>query len=59
MGMSCEIHNFGTFELVRRKSRPGRNPRDVSKTCVITERNSVKFRPAPALLAAVAGAGPS
>ena len=53
-GHKCELHHFGTFSVVERKSRPGRNPLKPQETCRIPARNSVKFKPAPRLLKAVA-----
>ena len=53
-GNRCELHHFGTFSVVERKARPGRNPLNPKETCRIPTHNSVKFKPAPKLLKAVA-----
>ncbi|NVM03532.1 MAG: HU family DNA-binding protein [Candidatus Helarchaeota archaeon] len=41
---SVRLSGFGTFALVRRKARKGRNPR-TGETITIKSRNTVKFRP--------------
>jgi nucleoid DNA-binding protein len=45
MGGNLEFRNFGIFELVKRKSRIGRNPRKADVAIEIPERVVVKFRP--------------
>ncbi|OGV38858.1 MAG: integration host factor subunit beta [Lentisphaerae bacterium GWF2_45_14] len=43
-GKSIELRNFGVFEVVVRKARVGRNPKDPEKDIVIAARTQVKFR---------------
>lgn len=43
-GGRVELRNFGVFEVVKRKSRIGRNPNDPSVDVVIPEHDVVKFR---------------
>ena len=38
-----KIHNFGTFKLRRKKSRPGRNPK-TNEVYDISERNVINFK---------------
>jgi len=39
-----KIHNFGTFRVIRKKSRIGRNPKTMEDV-MISERNVLKFKP--------------
>ena len=39
-----KIKNFGTFKLIRKKERLGRNPKDKNKEYVITARNVIQFK---------------
>ena len=39
-----KISNFGTFILIHKKSRIGRNPKTLEKK-IITERNVISFKP--------------
>ena len=39
-----KIHNFGTFKVIRKKSRIGRNPKTMEDV-MISERNVLKFKP--------------
>ena len=43
-GKTIELRNFGVFEVVVRKARIGRNPKNPKKDVVIPERVQVKFR---------------
>ncbi|OGV40026.1 MAG: integration host factor subunit beta [Lentisphaerae bacterium GWF2_45_14] len=43
-GKTIELRNFGVFEVVVRKARVGRNPKNPKKDVVIPERVQVKFR---------------
>lgn len=43
-GRNIELRNFGVFEVLVRKERKGRNPRNPSHEVVIPERVVVKFR---------------
>jgi nucleoid DNA-binding protein len=58
MGGNLEFRNFGIFELVKRKSRIGRNPRKADIAIEIPERVVVKFRPGKTLKAKVAKISP-
>lgn len=51
-GHSLQIMGFGTFEVVRRAGRPGRNPR-TGESVRIKESKAPKFRPGKELKAAV------
>ena len=44
-----KIHNFGSFKVVRKKSRIGRNPKTLEDV-MITERNVLKFKPSKIIL---------
>lgn len=48
------IRDFGTFETKVAKGRPGRNPKDPSKTIPIPDRAVVKFQVGKALKEKVA-----
>ncbi|MBR2344178.1 MAG: integration host factor subunit beta [Lentisphaeria bacterium] len=52
-GNDIELRNFGVFEIKVRKSRKGRNPRDVSNEVIIPERAVIKFRAGKELKEAV------
>lgn len=43
-GKTIELRNFGVFEVVVRKARVGRNPKNPQKDVVIPECVRVKFR---------------
>ena len=45
-GRYIEFRDFGTFEIVERNERLGRNPRRPQDTYVIPKRKMVKFNPA-------------
>ena len=44
-----KIHNFGSFSVIRKKSRIGRNPKTM-KDVIISERNVLKFKPSKLIL---------
>ena len=48
------VRDFGTFETKVAKGRPGRNPRDPTKTIPIPDRAVVKFQVGKALKEKVA-----
>ena len=44
-----KIHNFGSFRVIKKKSRMGRNPKTM-KDVIIGERNVLKFKPSKLIL---------
>lgn len=44
-GERLEFRDFGVFEVVKRKQKIGRNPKNASVPIVIPERLAVKFTP--------------
>ena len=44
-GDRLEFRDFGVFEVVERKQKIGRNPKNASVPIVIPERKAVKFTP--------------
>lgn len=44
-GDRLEFRDFGVFEVVKRKQKIGRNPKNASVPIVIPERHAVKFTP--------------
>ena len=44
-----KIHNFGSFKVIRKKSRIGRNPKTMEEV-MISERNVLKFKPSKIIL---------
>ena len=44
-----KIHNFGTFKLLKKKQRVGRNPKTKIEV-MINERNVVTFKPSKSVL---------
>ncbi len=44
-GERIEFRDFGIFEVVRRKRKIGRNPKNAQIPVVIPEHNAVKFTP--------------
>ena len=44
-GDRLEFRDFGVFEVVKRKQKIGRNPKNASVPIIIPERLSVKFTP--------------
>ncbi|KKL99398.1 hypothetical protein LCGC14_1814830 [marine sediment metagenome] len=51
-GDAVSLHGFGTFRLVERQARSGRNPR-TGETIEIPDRKAIKFKPASKLREAV------
>lgn len=44
-GERLEFRDFGVFEVVERKQKIGRNPKNAAVPIVIPARNAVKFTP--------------
>ncbi|MFA6915908.1 MAG: HU family DNA-binding protein [Parachlamydiales bacterium] len=44
-GERLEFRDFGVFEIVERKQKIGRNPKNAGVPIVIPARNAVKFTP--------------
>src|SRR3990167_7056447 len=44
-GERLEFRDFGVFEIVERKQKIGRNPKNASVSIVIPARRAVKFTP--------------
>jgi len=44
-GDRLEFRDFGVFEVVKRKQKIGRNPKNAAIPIVIPERSAVKFTP--------------
>lgn len=44
-GNRLEFRDFGVFEVVTRKQKVGRNPKNPSVEVIIPERKAVKFSP--------------
>ena len=44
-GERLEFRDFGVFEVVLRKQKVGRNPKDADVPIIIPARNAVKFTP--------------
>ncbi len=44
-GERLEFRDFGIFEIVKRKQKVGRNPKNAAVPIVIPARNAVKFTP--------------
>lgn len=44
-GVRFEFRDFGVFEVVRRRKKIGRNPKNASVPIIIPERLAVKFTP--------------
>ena len=42
-GENVEIRGFGTYKLIKRKARTGRNPKN-SETVEIPEKNAIKWK---------------
>ena len=43
-GRNVELRNFGVFEVVLRRSKPGRNPKNPTINVTIPARATVKFK---------------
>jgi len=52
-GERIEFRDFGIFEVVRRKRKIGRNPKNAQVPVVIPEHNAVKFTPGKRMKEAV------
>ncbi len=44
-GDRLEFRDFGVFEIVKRKQKIGRNPKNAAVPIIIPPRNAVKFTP--------------
>lgn len=44
-GDRLEFRDFGVFEVVKRKQKIGRNPKNATVPIIIPERQAVKFTP--------------
>jgi nucleoid DNA-binding protein len=44
-GDRLEFRDFGVFEIVERKQKIGRNPKNAAVPIIIPKRNAVKFTP--------------
>ena len=44
-GDRLEFRDFGVFEVVKRKQKIGRNPKNAAVPIIIPERKAVKFTP--------------
>jgi len=44
-GERLEFRDFGVFEVVKRKQKVGRNPKNAAVPIIIPERKAVKFTP--------------
>ena len=53
-GTNVKLRGFGTFYLLNKRERIGRNPKTL-EDAIITSRRVVKFKPAPKLVAIVNG----
>ena len=52
-----ELRNFGVFDVVTRKARVGRNPKNPTVTVQIPPKKTVRFRPGKELKSAVSHLG--
>ena len=52
-----ELRNFGVFDVVTRKARVGRNPKNPTVTVQIPPKKTVRFRPGKELKRAVSQLG--
>ena len=52
-GRKVELRNFGVFDVVTRKARVGRNPKNPTVTVQIPPKKPVRFRPGKELKSAV------
>src|SRR6185436_5283570 len=57
-GERLEFRDFGVFEIVERKQKVGRNPKNASIPIVIPARNAVKFTPGKRMKQAVEADSP-
>ncbi len=56
-GRKVELRNFGVFDVVTRKARVGRNPKNPTVTVQIPPKKTVRFRPGKELKNAVSQLG--
>tara|TARA_B100000579_G_scaffold50959_1_gene35490 strand:+ start:167 stop:499 length:333 start_codon:yes stop_codon:yes gene_type:complete len=56
-GRKVELRNFGVFDVVTRKARVGRNPKNPTVTVQIPPKKTVRFRPGKELKSAVSQLG--
>ena len=56
-GRNVELRNFGVFDVVTRKARVGRNPKNPTVTVQIPPKKTVRFRPGKELKSAVSHLG--
>ncbi len=52
-GDRLEFRDFGVFEVVERKQKIGRNPKNAAVPILIPARNAVKFTPGKKMRAAI------
>jgi integration host factor subunit beta len=52
-GERLEFRDFGVFEVVERKQKVGRNPKNADVPIVIPARNAVKFTPGKKMRSAI------
>lgn len=52
-GERLEFRDFGVFEIVKRKQKIGRNPKQAKESIVIPERHVVKFTPSKRMRAMI------
>ncbi len=52
-GERLEFRDFGVFEVVERKQKIGRNPKNAGTPIVIPARNAVKFTPGKKMRSAI------
>lgn len=57
-GDRLEFRDFGVFEVVVRKQKIGRNPKNASVPIVIPKRNAVKFTPGKRMRKLIEGQEP-
>ena len=56
-GRKVELRNFGVFDVVARKARIGRNPKNPAITMQIPPKNAVRFRPGKELKTSISKLG--
>lgn len=57
-GDRLEFRDFGVFEVVERKQKIGRNPKNASVPIVIPARPAVKFTPGKKMRSLIEDSGP-
>lgn len=58
-GDRLEFRDFGVFEIVRRKRKIGRNPKNAAVPIIIPERAAVKFTPGKKMREVIEAAKPA